>query len=158
MNDSIGVKRRIEDFVLRSALLIDNNQFEQWLGCFDDESRYIVMPRDNKARGLPVALMHCENKARLTDRINCLLYANKTNPHFDRHIVSGSLITDMKDDVAHVQSSFLVVQTNLSGASKLFCAGIYEDKIRLADNGEKLVERCVVVDSFSIPTMLATPL
>jgi hypothetical protein len=36
--------------------------------------------------------------------------------------------------------------------------GLHEDKIRLAKDGEKLVERSVVVDSFSIPTMLATPL
>jgi hypothetical protein len=46
----------------------------------------------------------------------------------------------------------------LYGASILFCAGCYEDKIKFADDGEKLIERYVVVDSFSIPTMLATPL
>jgi len=158
MSESIDAKRRVEDFILRSALMIDNGQLEDWLGCFEDKSRYIVIPRENKERGLPGALMHCDNKARLTDRITCLRVANKINPHSDRHILSGSLITEIAGDVVSVQSSFLVVQTNLSGASILFCAGCYEDKIRLAKDGEKLVERYVVVDSFSIPTMLATPL
>ena len=158
MSDAAATKRRVEDFILRNALMIDNGQFDDWLGCFADEFRYIVIPRENKVRGLPGALMHCENKARLIDRITSLRVANKINPHSDRHILSGSLITDMSGDIASVQSSFLVVQTNLYGASMLFCAGCYEDKIRLADDDEKLVERLVIVDSFSIPTMLATPL
>jgi anthranilate 1,2-dioxygenase small subunit len=158
MSDAAATKRRVEDFILRNALMIDNGQFDDWLGCFADESRYIVIPRENKVRGLPGALMHCENKARLIDRITSLRVANKINPHSDRHILSGSLITDISGDIASVQSSFLVVQTNLYGASTLFCAGCYEDKIRLADDDEKLVERLVIVDSFSIPTMLATPL
>ena len=158
MNDATDTKRRVEDFILRSALMIDNGQFDDWLGCFADESLYIVIPRENKVRVLPGALIHCENKARLIDRITSLRVANKTNPHSDRHILSGSLITEISGDIASVQSSFLVVQTNLYGASILFCTGCYEDKIKLANDGEKLIERYVVVDSFSIPTMLATPL
>ena len=56
MNDATDTKRRVEDFILRSALMIDNGQFDDWLGCFADESRYIVIPRENKVRGLPGAL------------------------------------------------------------------------------------------------------
>jgi anthranilate 1,2-dioxygenase small subunit len=158
MMDSIALKARIENFVLRSALMIDDGLFDQWLDFFEESSRYIVIPRENKVRGLPGGLMHCENKARLTDRITSLRHANKVNPHFDRHIVSGSLIMSVDDDVVSAQSNFLVVQTDLSGVSKLFCAGCYEDKIALRGEAEKLLERCVVVDTFSVPTMLATPL
>jgi anthranilate 1,2-dioxygenase small subunit len=158
MMDSIALKTRIENFVLRSALMIDDGLFDQWLDFFEESSRYIVIPRENKVRGLPGGLMHCENKARLTDRITSLRHANKVNPHFDRHIVSGSLIMSVDDDVVSAQSNFLVVQTDLSGVSKLFCAGCYEDKIALRGEAEKLLERCVVVDTFSVPTMLATPL
>jgi len=154
MND----KQRIENFILRSAFLIDNNQLDDWMACFDENSRYVVIPRENRDRNLPGALMHCDNKARLTDRIACLREANKINPHFDRHIISGSLISEIVDRVASVKTSFLVVQTNLYGDSKLFCAGCYEDKIALLDDDEKIVERYVVVDTFSVPTMLATPL
>jgi anthranilate 1,2-dioxygenase small subunit len=158
MKNATDTKRRIEDFILHNASLIDNGQLDEWLACFDDEARYIVIPRENKARGLPGALMHCDNKARLTDRVTCLRVANKFNPHFDRHIIGGSLITSLTNGVAAVKTSFMVVQTNLSGNSKLFCAGGYEDKIVLSDAGEKILERYVIVDTFSVPTMLATPL
>lgn len=158
MANTIDPKRRIEDFILRTAFFIDNNQLDEWLGCFDDNSRYIVIPRENKVRGLPGALIHCDNKARLMDRIACLEEANKVNPHYDRHIISGSLISSLDGGVASVQTSFLVVQTNLSGDSKLFCAGCYEDKILLTETSERLLDRYVVVDTFSVPTMLATPL
>jgi anthranilate 1,2-dioxygenase small subunit len=158
MMDSVALKARIEAFVLRSALVIDDGLFDEWLDCFEDSSRYVVIPRENRIRGLPGGLMHCENKARLTDRITSLRHANKVNPHFDRHIMGGSLITSVHEQVVSAQSNFLVVQTDLSGASKLFCAGCYEDKIALRGDREKLVERYVVVDTFSVPTMLATPL
>jgi anthranilate 1,2-dioxygenase small subunit len=156
--ETFALKTRIENFVLRSALAIDDGLFDEWLDFFEDSSSYIVIPRENRIRGLPGGLMHCQNKARLIDRITSLRHANKMNPHFDRHIVSGSLITSVDDDVVSAQSNFLVVQTDLSGASKLFCAGCYEDKIALRAGTEKLLERCVVVDTFSVPTMLATPL
>jgi 3-phenylpropionate/cinnamic acid dioxygenase small subunit len=158
MMDSVALKARIEAFVLRSALVIDDGLFDEWLDCFEDSSRYVVIPRENRIRGLPGGLMHCENKARLTDRITSLRHANKVNPHFDRHIVGGALITSVDDDVVSAQTNFLVVQTDLSGNSKLFCAGCYEDKIALRAGMEKLIERCVVVDTFSVPTMLGTPL
>jgi 3-phenylpropionate/cinnamic acid dioxygenase small subunit len=119
MMDSIALKMRIENFVLRSALVIDDGLLDEWLDCFEDSSRYIVIPRENRIRGLPGGLMHCENKARLADRITSLRHANKVNPHFDRHIMGGALITSVDNDVVAAQSNFLVVQTDLSGSSKL---------------------------------------
>ena len=156
--DPVVLKTRIEKFVLRTAVAIDDGLLDEWLDCFEDSSRYIVIPRENRVRGLPGGLMHCDNKARLADRITSLRHANKVNPHFDRHIVGGALIISVDDDVVSAQTNFLVVQTDLSGNSKLFCAGCYEDKIVLRNEKEKLMERCVVVDTFSVPTMLATPL
>src|ERR1700732_2390002 len=97
MNATSDVKQQIEDLVLRSAMLIDTERLDDWLDCFEEESSYIVIPRDNKDRGFPAALMHCGNKARLKDRIACLRTANKFNPHFDRHILSGSYITSVAD-------------------------------------------------------------
>jgi anthranilate 1,2-dioxygenase small subunit len=158
MNMTSDLKRQIEDLILRSAMLIDTERLDDWLDCFEDDSSYIVIPRDNRDRGLPGALMHCGNKARLKDRVACLRSANKFNPHFDRHILSGSYIMSVNDGVASVLSNFMVVQTNLTGASKLFCAGCYEDRIRISRPDVKFTERLVVVDTFSIPTMLATPL
>lgn len=158
MSVSPEVRSLAEDLVLKSAYLIDNDELEAWLDCFDEDGSYIVLPRDNRDLGLPVALIHCATKARLRDRIVCLRQASKVNPHVDRHIVSRSYVTGCADDVATVHSNFMVVQTNLSGMSKLFCAGVYEDRIRIANGAARFAARVAVVDTFSIPTMLGTPI
>ncbi len=115
------------------------------------------MPRDNRERGWPAALIHCDNKERLRDRIACLRHANKFNPHYDRHIVSAGHISAVADGIASVESSFMVVQTTKTGVSTLFCAGCYEDRIRVSGPTAKVIERLAVLDTFSVPTLLATP-
>jgi anthranilate 1,2-dioxygenase small subunit len=147
----------VDDLLTRSALLIDRDDLDGWLDCFEAESRYVVIPRDNRDRGFPAALIHCDNKARLIDRVACLCHANKFNPHYDRHIVGAGCIHAVTDGIATVESSFMIVQTTLTGVSTLFCAGGYEDRIRVTGSTAKFVERVAVIDTFSVPTLLATP-
>ena len=154
----VAPQARIDELVVRSAMLIDRDDLAGWLDCFEEEASYIVMPRDNHDRGLPVALMHCSSKARLRDRVTCLRQANKFNPHYDRHIVSRPWVQAIEQDIARVESNFMVVQTTKTGSSKLFCAGCYQDRIRLSAADARLVERLVILDSFAISTMLASPL
>ena len=147
----------VDHLLTRSVLLIDRDDLDGWLDCFEAESRYVVMPRDNRERGFPAALIHCDNKDRLRDRVVCLRHANKFNPHYDRHIVGAGNIHTVVDGVATVESSFMIVQTTLTGVSTLFCAGGYEDRIRVTGAEAKFVERIAVLDTFSVPTLLATP-
>jgi 3-phenylpropionate/cinnamic acid dioxygenase small subunit len=152
-----AIKEQVERLVVDSAMFIDRDELDAWLDCFEPEGRYVVMPRDNRALGYPVGIIHCENKARIEDRIVCLRHANKYNPHYDRHILSVSRINSVQNGVAEVETNFMVVQTNKSGESKLFCAGCYEDRIRVGNGKARFVERIALLDTFSIPTMLATP-
>lgn len=152
------VKEEVERLVVDSAMFIDRDELERWMDCFEAQARYVVMPRDNRILGYPVGIIHCENKARLEDRIVCLRHANKYNPHFDRHILSASRINAVDEGIASVETNFMVVQTNKSGESRLFCAGVYEDRIRVGDGSTRFVERIAVLDTFSVPSMLATPI
>ena len=151
------VKARVERLLVDSAMFIDRDELDAWLDCFETQGRYVVMPRDNRILGYPVGIIHCENKDRIQDRIVCLRHANKYNPHFDRHILSASRINSVTDGIASVETNFMVVQTNKNGESRLFCAGCYEDRIRVNNGEAKFVERVAVLDSFSVPTLLATP-
>ena len=60
--------------------------------------------------------------------------------------------------MAAVESNFMIVQTTKTGESKLFCAGCYEDRINVTSPRARFRERIVVLDTFSIPTLLATPI
>ena len=112
-----AVREQVERLVVDSAMFIDRDELDAWVDCFEPDGRYIVLPRENRILGHPVGIIHCENRARIQDRIVCLSHANKYNPHFDRHIVSASRINDVTDGVAEVETNFLVVQTTKTGAS-----------------------------------------
>ena len=150
-------KEQIERLVVDSAMFIDRDELDAWMNCFEEDARYIVLPRENRALGLPVGIIHCENKARIMDRIVCLRHANKFNPHFDRHILSMPRILSVEGGIASVETNFMVVQTTKTGESRLFCVGVYEDRIRLGEPDSKFVERIAVIDSFAVPTLMATP-
>jgi len=152
-----AAKASVERLIIDSAMYIDRDELEAWLDCFEEHSRYVVMPRNNRELGYPVGLMHCDSKDRIKDRIVCLRHANKFNPHYDRHIVGASRINALQDGVAAVETNFMIVQTTKSGESKLFAAGCYEDRIRVGGERARFVERIALLDTFSIPSMLATP-
>ena len=152
-----AVREHVERLVLDAAMFIDRDELDAWVDCFETDGRYIVMPRENRILGHPVGIIHCENRARIEDRIVCLRQANKYNPHFDRHILSASRINAVAHGVAEVETNFLVVQTTKTGESRLFCAGCYEDRIRIRGDTAKFAERIAVLDTFSVPTLLATP-
>ena len=75
---------RIFDLLARYGALIDAARYEEWLGLFASECRYQVMPRENWQHGLPAALMFCDSRAMLEDRVLALREANKYNIHTDR--------------------------------------------------------------------------
>lgn len=151
------VKERVERLIVDSAMFIDRDELDAWMDCFEQDARYIVLPRENRALNLPVGIIHCEDRAQIEDRIVCLRHANKYNPHFDRHIVSMPRILSVESGVAAVETNFMVVQTDKSGESRLFCAGVYEDRIRVSGDAAKFVERIAVIDTFAVPTLMATP-
>ncbi len=155
---SQSVKSVIDEFIVSTAMLIDRDDLDGWLDRFEDDSRYIVTSRENRELGLPAALIHCDSKASLKDRIVALRHANKFNPHYDRHIMGGSVIMSVTDDnIASVESNFMIVQSTKAGQSRLFCAGCYYDRIRVSNASARFVERVAVLDTFSVPTLLATP-
>ena len=137
---------------------IDAARYEDWLELFAEDASYQVIPRENDERNLPASLIYCSNKNMLRDRILSLRNANLYNPHYDRHMISGVRVTPDAGEVWSVKANYAVFQTNLEGQSKLFSVGRYADKVSLQGNRLVFREKRVIVDSFSVPSMLATPL
>ncbi len=155
---------RVLDLQLRYAHAIDDDALEQWPGFFTADCRYRVIPRENHARGLPACLIDCTGLAMLEDRIASLRGANIYNIHFDRHVMSPPLLraaengTVVNDGCVHVRTQFLVMQSDQSGVSKPFATGVYLDVVDLRGAQALFRERTVVLDTYGIPELLATPL
>jgi len=154
----MNARQLAEDLIVRSAMLIDADKLEEWSASFEAEGRYIVLPRENRDLGYQIALIKCETRDVLDDRITVLRAASKFNPHVDRHIVGRTLYTSFEGGILSAQTNFTVVQSSLEGVSKLFCTGCYEDRIRIEGDTATFVERVVVLDTFSVPNLIATPL
>jgi anthranilate 1,2-dioxygenase small subunit len=146
------------DLMADYADRIDGERFEEWLELFTEDARYDVIPRENVDQGLRVSLILCSNKAQLRDRITALREANEYNLHYDRHLVSSVRAKLAADGTVEIWANYAVYQTNLEGQSRLFSVGRYHDRARLENGKLLLCDKRVIVDTFSVPTLLATPL
>jgi anthranilate 1,2-dioxygenase small subunit len=143
------------DLLAEYGRLIDLAKYDEWLDLFAEECRYQVMPRENYDRGLPVALIFCDSRAMLEDRIRALREANKYNIHTDRHIIG---LPRVFDDGLTVEAPFAVYQTDQEGETRLFATGLYHDRLTISGGGPKIADKLILLDTFAVPTLLATPL
>jgi anthranilate 1,2-dioxygenase small subunit len=140
------------------GLFADGGQYDEWLALFAKECSYQVMPKENFDRGLPAALIFCDSRGMLEDRIQTLQVASKYNIHTDRHIIGTPRITATGSDSLLAEAPFSVFQTEQEGQTRLFATGLYHDRLVRNGSGLKISQKLVLLDTFSIPSLLATPL
>jgi anthranilate 1,2-dioxygenase small subunit len=145
----------VHDLMAEYGALIDAAKFDEWLDLFSEECRYQISPRENFDRGLPAALVFCDSRAMLEDRIRALLEANKYNIHTDRHLIG---LPRIRGDSLVVEAPFAVYQTDQEGESRLFATGLYRDTLAAVGQRLKIRDKLVLLDTFAVPSLLATPL
>jgi anthranilate 1,2-dioxygenase small subunit len=146
----------IHDLLAEYGGLLDAAKYDEWLSLFAAECHYNVVPRENHEQGLAVALIYCDSRAMLEDRIMALREANKYNIHNDRHLIGLPRLVGT--DGLAIEASFAVYQTDQEGATRLFATGLYRDRLELAGTALKICDKLVLLDTFAVPTLLATPL
>ena len=143
------------DLLAEYGALIDMARFDEWLDLFAEECRYQIVPRENFDRGLPAALVFCDSRGMLEDRIRALREANKYNIHTDRHIIGLPRIVG---DGLTVEAPFVVFQTDQEGETRLFATGLYRDRLEISGQRLKIRDKLILLDTFAVPTLLSTPL
>jgi anthranilate 1,2-dioxygenase small subunit len=153
-----SLRDRITALFADYAYFLDAARYDDWLELFAEQSTYRIVPRENVQYGLPGSLMLCKNKDMLRDRITTLLDVNEYNIHTTRHLIGASRFGDPLGDVVAVETPFAVYQTDQEGVSHLFGVGEYRSTV--SEAGDRLLfdANVVVLDSFSVPTLLADPL
>jgi anthranilate 1,2-dioxygenase small subunit len=154
----VGDRAAIHDLLAGYGALLDAQKYDEWLDLFAAECRYNVMPRENYDRGLPAALIFCDSRAMLEDRIRALREANKFNIHTDRHLIGLPRIIGPGPDDLEIEAPFAVYQTDQEGETRLFATGLYRDRLAIGQNGLKIRDKLILLDTFAVPSLLATPL
>lgn len=147
----------IHDLFAEYGALLDAAKYDEWLGLFAADCHYNIVPRENLDQGLPAGLIYCDSRAMLEDRIMALREANKYNIHNDRHLIGLPRLLRGADGLM-VEAPFAVYQTDQEGATRLFATGLYRDRLELMAVGLKIRDKLVLLDTFAVPTLLATPL
>jgi 3-phenylpropionate/cinnamic acid dioxygenase small subunit len=138
--------------------LIDAADFDAWLDLFAERCTYHINSRENFEQGLPAGLVFCDSRAMLEDRIGALREANKYNIHTDRHLIGLPRLVGNDAAEALVEAPFAVYQTDQEGETRLFATGIYRDRIAAEAGILKFRDKLVLLDTFAVPSLLATPL
>lgn len=152
------LRDKIQDLLTEYVGRIDNDELESWLDLFLEDASYRIVPRENVEQELPGAIMLCENKNMIRDRVALLRKANKYNIHTDRHMISAVRIREAGDGEWAVETNYAVFQTDQEGVSQLFSVGVYRDRVVVVDGVARFKEKLVIVDTYGIPSLLAVPL
>lgn len=140
------------------GLCLDDGRLEDWPEFFVEDCLYQVIARENVDNGLPAAVMYCDSKGMLVDRVVALRHANVFPEHFSRHLISRAVVTGSKGNTVTAEASYAVLQTRNDGETRIYNAGKYIDRLLVKDGAARLVSRTCVYDTHRIATLLATPI
>jgi anthranilate 1,2-dioxygenase small subunit len=153
----VDLRLQIGELLNDYAHALDDDRLEAWPDFFAPNGTYTIVPRENRQQKLPGVILVCIGRNMMHDRIKVLREANEFNIHTDRHLIGLPVLSEVDDGIRAI-SSYALFQTDQEGESRLFSVGMYEDIIHVINNRPCFRERTVVVDSYAIPNLLATPI
>lgn len=156
------IRDAVEELQYAYVHCIDDDRLEEWPEFFVEHCLYKVMPRENVDQQLPIALMYCDSRGMLRDRVVAQRAANLYAPHYYRHLLSAIHILSHERDEVAVQTNYAVFRTMADpihyGETEVYSVGKYVDKIVFEDGAARFCEKVVIVDTCRIQSLLVTPL
>jgi 3-phenylpropionate/cinnamic acid dioxygenase small subunit len=156
--DRLHLRLELDELYAAYAACLDDGALEDWPGFFTDTCRYEIIPRDNYERGLPLALMRCESRAMLVDRVAALRRSSVYAPRALRHLVSGLRVVTVDGEAIRAQASYAVLQTLSDEETTVFNTGRYLDRLVREHGTLKFQERLCIFDSVLVPGSLVYPI
>jgi anthranilate 1,2-dioxygenase small subunit len=153
-----ATRRLIENFIVDYAHMIDDDRLEEWPDYFTEACTYRIIDRVSHAKGRSIGVMECSSRGMLKDRIKALREANVYEPHFYRHLLSGTRIRGEKDGAWMVETSYAIVRTMQEGDISMFNSGKYIDEIVIEDGRPLFRSRVIVCDSQRFDTLVVIPI
>ncbi|HUC72732.1 MAG TPA: aromatic-ring-hydroxylating dioxygenase subunit beta [Stellaceae bacterium] len=151
------LRLRLADLYCAYADALDEGEIEAWPEFFTADCLYKIIPRENFEQGLPIALIFCESRDMLIDRVTAIRETALFVPRLIRHLTGNVRLRAIGPDGFRLTASFALFQTMADRSSELFMCGRYHDLV--VDDGARLrfAERICVYDSTIVPTSLVYP-
>lgn len=149
--------RDAEGLLYHYASCIDQGQIDRWPTLFTTAGSYELVPADNDASGMPVALIFCRDRAMIQDRATAILHANVYSPHRYRHIY-GNLQVTVGESSALLRCNYALYRTDQEGISDCFSVGRVEATVVDDDGALHFARMRVVYDTATVPGLLVFPI
>ena len=150
---------QIDALQLRYIDALDERDMAGWADCFASECSYICTTRDNEARGLALAIMMDDSRARVLDRITYVtkIWAGTFEDYTTRHFVQRVRCSQGRSGAFAVRSNLMVAYTTARGRSEILVAGAYVDEIVAEAGVAKFRSKKAVLDTQTTPRYLVYP-
>jgi salicylate 5-hydroxylase small subunit len=149
---------------------LDDRRYDDWLDLFTEDCSYLLQPRENFDRGLPLATLSFESKGMLRDRVYGITQTLFHAPYYQRHLIGPLRLTangagaapaaaDGTWQVA-VEAPYAVFRTRLHQISEVFNVGRYLDMVVRERPGGRLrfAAKRAIFDSEMIPNSIIYPI
>jgi anthranilate 1,2-dioxygenase small subunit len=157
VKEDLALRLEIDALYARSSFLLDEGPLAEWPSLFVENAVYRAVTDENNARGWALALMHCDSRAAIEDRVYAIENLSLTIPRRVRHLYSGISITPEGADF-RVGANFAIFETIAGAQTVAFAAGRYRDVITRVDGALKFKERIAICDSALVRNSLVFPL
>lgn len=154
---ALELRARLADLYCAYDNALNDGELERWPELFVDACVYKIMPRENHEQGFPIAVMYCESRDMLVDRVVALRETALYAPRIVRRVTSAVCVRAIEPDGLRLTANFAVFQTVTDQPSELFLCGRYLDRVVDEGGDLRFAERVCVYDSTIVPTSLVYP-
>lgn len=150
----IAVQKLYNDY----ASSLDDGPLSDWIEFFTEECLYLIQPRDNYDAGLPMAVVRCESRGMLRDRVTAVQETIMFEPRYLRHHITNIEADDASSEEFQVRANYSVIEVLNDDLPRILSAGRYLDTVVLEDGLLRFKEKRVIYDSVLVPNSLIYPL
>ena len=152
-----ALRAEIADLYAEYGDVLDAGEYERWPALFTQRCLYLVIPRENHDRGLPLATVRAESRAMLEDRVHAIRNTQMFVPRWIRHVIGAPRILGSAEGVITARASYALFETQPDELTRVLNVGRYEDEIVRDDGRLRFRRRLCVFDSVLVPTSLVLP-
>lgn len=151
-------QRRLEALYDLYGELLDDGPLEDWPELFTEDCTYLVVPRDNFDQDLPLAIIRCESRGMLADRVRSVQETIMFEPRYLRHQITNVRGKARDDGSIDVIANYLVIEVLPDELPKILSVGRYLDVVVEEEGELRFAEKWVVYDSVLVPNTIVYPL
>ena len=140
------------------ASVLDDGPLSNWPDLFTEQCLYLIQPRDNYDKDLPLAVVRCESRGMLQDRVRAVEETIMYEPRYLRHHITNISADDLHSDEFTVTANYSVIEVLADQLPSMLSTGRYLDQVVREQEGLRFQQKRVVYDSVLVPNSLIFPL